>query len=45
MTTLQYLDDAPDGYRAGACNIGPAEIARRRLLRIHPIHPIHRHQA
>ena len=30
MTTLQYLDDAPDGYRAGACNIGPAEIARRR---------------
>jgi hypothetical protein len=30
MTALQYLDDAPDSYRAGACNIGPAEIARRR---------------
>lgn len=30
MTALQYLDDSPDGYRAGACNIGPAEIARRR---------------
>ena len=29
MTTIQYLD-APDGYQAGACNIGPAEIARRR---------------
>ena len=30
MTALQYLDDAPDSDRAGACNIGPAEIARRR---------------
>ena len=24
------LDESPDGYRPGACNIGPAEIARRR---------------
>lgn len=30
MTTIQYLDQAGDGYRPGACNIGPAEIARRR---------------
>lgn len=30
MTVLHYLDDSSDGYRAGACNIGPAEIARRR---------------
>jgi hypothetical protein len=29
MTTISYLDEH-DGYRAGACNIGPAEIARRR---------------
>lgn len=29
MTALQYLDQS-DSYRAGACNIGPAEIARRR---------------
>lgn len=27
---LQYLDGDMAGYRAGACNIGPAEIARRR---------------
>ena len=26
---IQYLDNDA-GYRAGACNIGPAEIARRR---------------
>jgi len=26
---IQYLDDTP-GYRPGACNIGPAEIRRRR---------------
>jgi hypothetical protein len=26
---IQYTDD-PGSYRAGACNIGPAEIARRR---------------
>jgi hypothetical protein len=30
MTALQYLDESSDRYRAGACNIGPAEIARRR---------------
>lgn len=30
MTALQYLEGPPDSYRAGACNIGPAEIARRR---------------
>ena len=30
MTALQYLDESPGRYRAGACNIGPAEIARRR---------------
>jgi hypothetical protein len=27
---LQYIDGDQSGYRAGACNIGPAEIARRR---------------
>lgn len=28
---IQYLDDSPaDGYRPGACNIGPAEIEQRR---------------
>jgi hypothetical protein len=27
---LQYIDGDQAGYRAGACNIGPAEIARRR---------------
>lgn len=26
---IEYID-APDPYRPGACNIGPAEIARRR---------------
>ena len=30
MTAIQYLDEPGDGYRPGACNIGPAEIARRR---------------
>jgi hypothetical protein len=31
MTTPQIaFDPAPDGYVPGACNIGPAEIARRR---------------
>jgi len=29
MPEIRY-DDAPGGYRPGACNIGPAEIARRR---------------
>ena len=29
MPEISY-DAAPDGYRPGACNIGPAEIARRR---------------
>ena len=30
--TIAGIDDqaGPDAYRAGACNIGPAEIARRR---------------
>lgn len=27
---IQYLGSEAAGYRAGACNIGPAEIARRR---------------
>ena len=27
---IQYADGAQDAYRPGACNIGPAEIARRR---------------
>ena len=30
MTTIEFLDQPHDEYRAGACNIGPAEIARRR---------------
>ena len=30
MTTIQFLDDATDGYQPGVCNIGPAEIERRR---------------
>ena len=32
MTTIQpiQMDPGSDGYRAGACNIGPAEIRRRR---------------
>lgn len=27
---IQHLDTGTSGYRAGACNIGPKEIARRR---------------
>ena len=27
---IQYVDDQRSDYRPGACNIGPAEIARRR---------------
>ena len=27
---IQYLDEGTSDYRAGACNIGPKEIARRR---------------
>lgn len=27
---IQYLDGGAAAYQAGACNIGPAEIARRR---------------
>jgi hypothetical protein len=27
---IEYLDQGTSGYRAGACNIGPKEIARRR---------------
>jgi len=27
---IQYIEPAPGGYRPGACNIGPREIARRR---------------
>ncbi len=27
---IHYAADAQSGYRAGACNIGPQEIARRR---------------
>lgn len=30
MTAIQYVDQPADGYQPGACNIGPAEIARRR---------------
>jgi len=30
MTAIQYLDQPQGGYQPGACNIGPAEIARRR---------------
>lgn len=30
MSQIQPIQMAPDGYRAGACNIGPAEIRRRR---------------
>jgi hypothetical protein len=29
MTAIEFLDEPPD-YRPGACNIGPAEVARRR---------------
>ena len=28
--TFEYVDTAPDGYQPGVCNIGPAEIRRRR---------------
>ena len=30
MTAIQFLDEPSQGYRPGACNIGTAEIARRR---------------
>lgn len=30
MTAIQYVDQPADGYQPGVCNIGPAEIARRR---------------
>jgi hypothetical protein len=30
MTTIQLIDDPDAAYRPGACNIGPAEIRRRR---------------
>lgn len=30
MKAMLSGDERPDGYRAGACNIGPAEIGRRR---------------
>lgn len=29
---IQYVEQAPGGYRPGACNIGPREIARRRAF-------------
>ena len=29
---LEYIDTADGGYRPGACNIGPAEIRRRRQI-------------
>ena len=32
MTPQITFDEAAAGYRAGACNIGPAEIARRRTF-------------
>ena len=28
---IQYLEPAPGEYRPGACNIGPREIAKRRV--------------
>ncbi|MFL5674321.1 MAG: hypothetical protein ACJ779_04900 [Chloroflexota bacterium] len=31
---IQYLEPAADAYRAGACNIGPREIAKRRAFGI-----------
>ena len=34
MTAIQMIDEGEDGYRAGACNIGPAEIRRRRATGI-----------
>jgi hypothetical protein len=30
LVQIDYAADAPSDYRAGACNIGPEEIARRR---------------
>ncbi len=30
MSQIQPIQMTPDGYRPGACNIGPAEIRRRR---------------
>jgi hypothetical protein len=30
MSQIQPIQMTPDGYRAGACNIGPVEIRRRR---------------
>ncbi|MFN8622860.1 MAG: hypothetical protein U0869_19150 [Chloroflexota bacterium] len=30
MTAIQLIDDPEDRYQPGACNIGPAEIERRR---------------
>jgi hypothetical protein len=30
MPAIKILDEGGDGYRPGACNIGPAEIERRR---------------
>lgn len=32
--TIDYRSDGSDGYRAGACNIGPAEVRRRRLAAV-----------
>jgi hypothetical protein len=29
---IQFLDTAPPGYQPGVCNIGPAEIRRRRQI-------------
>jgi hypothetical protein len=29
---LEYIDTADGGYRPGVCNIGPAEIRRRRQI-------------
>jgi len=34
MTAIRIIDDGRDGYRPGACNIGPAEIRRRRATGI-----------
>lgn len=31
---IEYLEPAPGGYRPGACNIGPREIAKRRAYGI-----------
>lgn len=29
---IEYIDTAENGYRPGVCNIGPAEIRRRRRI-------------